>query len=365
MTSLHKGLMDEPPDDAEEYHLAVGDVMSSEYIAVTPDTTIDEAIDQFRTYSPKEPAQPSIYYVYVVEGADRLVGVVSLRELLSTCDGAPVSSIMKTDVVSVHEDADAVQAALDLSDLRFPAVPVVDEDQRLLGIVRTGTLVDVMEAASSEDMLRMQGMALPDSPKSEFTDIETERSSTLLEASPRQILRIRVPWLIVALGGGLLAGGIIGIFEDTLETVVILAFFIPIVMGMGGNVGTQSSTIFIRGVALGQIDKSNVFRRIVKEVSIGFLIGLIVGGLAAIAAYLWLLVLRGDSVAVEVALVVFGAIVGNSVFAALMGFLIPWLMYLIGQDPAAASNPIVTTIKDVSGLLIYFGLAAILLSELL
>ena len=154
MTEVYKDVMDEPPDDAEEYHLSIGDVMSSEYIAVTPDTTIDDAINQFRTYSPEDPTQPSIYYIYVVEEADRLVGVVSLRELLSTSDGAPIASIMKTEVVSVHEDADAVQAALDLSDLRFSAVPVVDEDQRLLGNVRTGTLVDVIEAASSEECHR-------------------------------------------------------------------------------------------------------------------------------------------------------------------------------------------------------------------
>lgn len=284
--------------------------------------------------------------------------------MLSAPDDDTMASIMAEEVISFNGRADAELVALEVAELQFPAVPIVDDDDRLIGIVRSDTLVDVMEAESSEDMLRMQGMNLPDITKTDFTDIETKRSSIMLDASLSKILQIRVPWLIVALAGGFLAGGVIGVYEDSLEQVVILAFFIPVVMDMGGNVGTQSSTIFIRGVVLGHIDRANVIRRILKESAVGLLIGIIVGAVAAAVAYLWLDILRSDPAALEVAYVVFGAMVGTSVVAALVGFLIPWLVYLIGQDPAAASNPIVTTIKDVSGLLIYFGLATIFIAEL-
>lgn len=352
------------PRKAEKYELSVGDVMTDGYVSVTSDTPIDEGVDEFQEYAPEDSTQTTVYYTYVVDDDGHLVGVASLREMLGASGDEPISSIMEDDVVSFNEDADAEQAAMDVADLHYPAVPVVDDDGRLLGIVRSDTLVDVMEAESSEDMLRMQGMRLPELKADDLTDIEEQRSRIMLDASFKDILSIRVPWLIVALAGGFLAGGVIAGFEDDLETVVMLAFFIPVVMDMGGNVGTQSSTIFIRGVVLGHIDRSNVVKRITKETAVGVFIGVIVGAVAALAAYAWMDLLRADPAATELALVVFGAMVGTSVVAALVGFLIPWLVYRIGQDPAAASNPIVTTIKDVSGLLIYFGLASLLIAEL-
>ena len=357
MSQTPEEVMDEPPREAAEYELSVGDVMTDGYVAVPEDTSIGEAIDRFQTFAPDDPTETTIYSTSVVDDDERLVGVASLREMLTAPDDDPISSIMTAEVVSFNEDADAEQAALDVADLHFPAVPVVDDDGRLLGIVRSDTLVDVMEEESSEDMLRMQGMTLPELTAADLTDVEEQRSRIMLDASLKDILKIRVPWLIVALAGGFLAGGVIGVYEDTLEAVVILAFFIPVVMDMGGNVGTQSSTIFIRGVVLGHIDKGNVVRRITKETVVGALIGLLVGTVAAAVAFLWL----GRA---DIAYVVFGAMLGTSIVAALVGFLIPWLVYLIGQDPAAASNPIVTTIKDVSGLLIYFGLATLLVLEL-
>lgn len=357
MATTPTDVMEDPPEKAEDYDLSVGDVMTDGYVAVSAETSITSAIDEFREFSPEDPAQTTIYYTYVVDDENRLIGVASVREMLSAAREAPISSIIDGEVISFHVTADAEQAAVDVAELHYPAVPVVDDDDRIVGIVRTDTLVEVMEEESSEDMLRMQGMDLPELDPGDFTDVETRRSSIMLDASIWQILRIRVPWLIVALAGGFLAGGVIGVYEDALETVVILAFFIPVVMDMGGNVGTQSSTIFIRGVVLGHIDRSNVVRRTVKETIVGALIGLLVGVVAALVAFLWL----GRA---DIAYVVFGAMVGTSVVAAMVGFVIPWLVYLVGQDPAAASNPIVTTIKDVSGLLIYFGIAMILVSEL-
>ncbi|SNR44037.1 magnesium transporter [Halorubrum vacuolatum] len=357
MSATPEDIMDEPPQEAGGYELSVGEVMTTGYVSVTAETSIADAMDRFQEYAPDDPTRTTIYYTYVTDDDGRLVGVASVREMLAASNGDPISSIMTEEVVSFTESADAEQAAMDVGDLHYPAVPVVDDDGRLVGIVRSERLVDVMEAESSEDMLRMQGMNLPELTADDLTDVEEQRSRIMLDASIKDILTIRVPWLLVALVGGFLAGGVIGVYEETLEAVVILAFFIPVVMDMGGNVGTQSSTIFIRGVVLGHIDKSNVVRRIVKETIVGALIGLMVGAVAAVVAFLWI----GR---MDIAYVVFGSMLGTSIVAALVGFLIPWLVYLIGQDPAAASNPIVTTIKDVSGLLIYFGLATFFVLEL-
>ncbi len=352
-------------DDALDYEMSLDEVMTDEYVSVDVDTSVADAVDEFQRYSPEDPETTSVYYVYVVDDDGVLKGVASLRELLKADDSQSISEVMATDPVAFHDSSDAERVATEVADLHYPAVPVVDEDGVLVGIVRSDVLVDVVEQESSEDMLRMQGMRVPDLEGEDLQKEEEQRSRLMLDASIRDILGIRVPWLIVALAGGFLAGGVIGVYEETLEAVVILAFFIPVVMDMGGNVGTQSSTIFIRGVVLGHIDRANVVKRIMKESIVGLIIGVIVGAVAAGVAYLWLTMLRADPAAIEVALVVFGAMVGTSTVAALVGFVIPWLVYMGGQDPAAASNPIVTTIKDVSGLLIYFGLASLLISELL
>nr|WP_241431372.1 magnesium transporter [Natronococcus amylolyticus] len=195
-----------------------------------------------------------------------------------------------------------------------------------------------------------------------FTDVETARSSAILESSIPKILRLRLPWLIVALAGGLMAGGVIEQFEDTLEAVVALAFFVPVIMDMGGNVGTQASTIFVRGLALGHIDDRNAMRHFAREGVIGLLIGLIIGAIGAGAAYVWQI---NEPYALELATVVFVGLVTVCVVASTVGYVIPWLMNKLGFDPAAASDPLITTVKDITALLIYFGLAAVLLAELI
>lgn len=348
-------VLEDPPDPAEAYDLSVGEVMTTEYVSVHHETTVAEAIDRFQEFAPDDPERTTIYYIYTVDDADRIVGVASLRQLLGAPSDDPISTVAADDLVTFDIDADAQMAAVDMAQLTFSAVPVVDEDDRLVGIVRSDELIGVIEEETTEDLLRMQGLDLPDQ-LGKYTDIETKRSSLMLEAPIWQILRIRIPWLIVALAGGLLAGLVIGVYEDALEEVVFLAFFIPVIMDMGGNVGTQSSTIFIRGVVLGHVDRANVVHRILKEVAVGAIIGIVVGAVAATAAFLW--------IDLNFAFVVFGAMVGTCIVAALVGFLIPWLVYLVGSDPAAASNPVITTIKDVSGLLIYFTLALILLPDL-
>ena len=331
----------------------VEEVASTEYVSVTQDTFVGPAIEEFRKFEPTFD-ETTIYYLYVTDNYGRLVGVMSLRELLNAPEDDVVEDHMVTDVVTVGADSDPEYAAAEMADRDFPALPVVDDENVLVGVVRTDDMIDVVEEEATEDILKSAGFS--------FADVEQSRSSAILESSIPKILRLRLPWLIVALAGGLLAGGVIDYHEETLEGVVALAFFVPVIMDMGGNVGTQASTIFVRGLALGHIDDRNAMRHFAREGLIGLLIGLIIGAIGASAAYVWQM---NEPYATELAIVVFVGLVAVCVVASVVGYVIPWAMNKLGFDPAAASDPLITTVKDVTALLIYFGLAAVLLAELL
>lgn len=229
-------------------------------------------------------------------------------------------------------------------------LPIVDEGGVMLGIVTVDDLMDVAEGEFTEDMFRLAGIS--------WSDEELGRSARILDASLPRVLKLRLPWLLVALPGGLMAGGVVGQFEETLEAIVFLAFFIPVVMDMGGNVGTQASTIFVRGFALGHITPENVWGHVWREGRTGLSVGLIVGVVAGAAAWAW----QG---LFEMGMVILLGMVGTCTIASVVGFIIPWLAHKAGKDPAAVAGPFITTIKDVSGLLIYFGLATWLLGALL
>ena len=340
-------------EDAEFHADKIGEIVGGEYIVVEEDEFVGVAIDKFRAYEPAH-EEATVYYLYVVDSADRLVGVMSLRELLNAPEDDVVSEHMETDLLTVNESADPEFAAREFADYDFPALPVIDDRGRFVGIIRNEEMLDVVEEEASEDILKSAGFT--------FTDVEVSRSSAILESSVSRILRLRMPWLLLALAGGLLAGGVIERHEATLEGVVALAFFIPVIMDMGGNVGTQASTIFVRGLALGHIDDRNAVKHFLREGFIGTLIGLMIGGVGAAAAFLWQ---RNEPYAVELAMVVFVGLLTVCIVASVVGYIIPWVMHKLGFDPAAASDPLITTVKDVTALLIYFGLATVLLAELL
>lgn len=344
----------EVSDPTLEFHAdRVEEVTDDEYIAVTQDTFVGIAIEEFREFEPATD-ETTIYYLYVTDNHGRLKGVISLRELLNAPEDVVVEDLMETDLITVAADADPEVATQQMADHDFGALPVIDTDDQLIGVLRTDDMLDVVEEEATEDILKSAGFS--------FADIEESRSSVILESSITRILRLRLPWLIVALAGGLLAGGVIEAYEDTLEAVVALAFFMPVIMDMGGNVGTQASTIFVRGLALGHIDDRNAMGHFAREGVIGLLIGLIIGGIGAGAAYFWQM---DEPYAVELATVVFVGLVAVCVVASVVGYVIPWIMNKLGYDPAAASDPLITTVKDVTALLIYFGLAAFLLAELM
>lgn len=340
----------------DEHADRIADVLDEEdHVAVAPDTFVGIAIQQFRDFEPRHD-EATIYYLYVVDREDRLVGVLSFRELLNAPRDEPVSMFMERDLFTVGSDEDPEEAVHRIQETDFPAVPVVDEEGRLVGILRTEDLLDVAEEEATEDIMKSAGFS--------FMDIESSRSEAILESSIARILRLRLPWLFIALAGGLMAGFVVEGYEEALGTVVALMFFVPVIMDMGGNVGTQASTIFVRGLATGHIDDTNAMRHFTREGIVGLSIGLIVGSLGATIAYVWQGVMRGHPEALMLSLVVFLALVAVCIVASTVGYVIPWIMHKLDFDPAAASNPLITTVKDVAALLIYFALAATLLSAL-
>lgn len=326
-----KGLLKYPEDTA-------GGIMTTDIISFSQEMAVEEAIQRLREIAPEAEI---IYYVYVVDEETRLIGVLSLRDLISATDGTPLKEIMNQNVISVHVDVDQEEVARIVARYDLLALPVVEDEGRLLGIITVDDILDVLQEEATEDFYKMVGT-------SEVEGVD------LIQASVYQVVSRRLPWLLICLVGGLLAGSVIGVFDQMLEAIVVLAVFIPVIMDMGGNVGAQSSTIFVRGIATGEIEEEEVWHYFFKEFRVGLVMGAICGLLVSIATLLW----QGNPY--------LGLVVGISMFltvslATVIGTLVPLLCYKVGIDPAITSGPFVTTIKDVTGLLIYFGMATIFL----
>ena len=357
-----KGATSDPTP--EQHFDIVSEVLTHDYVAVGADTFAGIAIDRFREFVPTDEEETTVYYIYVVEGAnergepDELAGVLSLRELLNAPEDTPVSEIMTTELITLGVDDEIEPAARRMRELEFPVLPVTDAKGALRGVVRADDMMGAIEEEATEDIMKSAGIS--------FSSAEEARSTAILESSISRILRLRLPWLLVALAGGLAAGLVIEGFEETLDAVIVLGFFIPVIMDMGGNVGTQASTIFVRGLALGHIDDENAMRHFARETKVGLVIGLIIGSIGALAAYGWIAGLRGETAdAGTIAFVIFVSLVAVCVIASLVGYVVPWIAHKLDYDPAAVSDPLVTTVKDVTALVIYFGLATVLLAHLL
>ncbi|MGB4443406.1 MAG: magnesium transporter [Dethiobacteria bacterium] len=333
-TAKFSGLLKYPEESA-------GGIMTTEYISLPADLPVEEAIARLREIAPQA---ETIYYVFVVDVENRLIGVLSLRDLIAAPDGTPLKEIMKHNVISVNALLDQEEAARVVAKYDLLAVPVVDDDNRLLGIITFDDIMDVLEQEATEDIYRLAGAG-------EVTGVE------LMEASIYKIAWHRTPWLLLSMLGGILAGYIMSAFESTLEAILVLAFFIPVIMDMGGNVSTQTSTIFVRGIATGEIRGADFWRYFIREVWVGLFMGVLFGILVAVTAVLW----RGSPI---LGLVVGISMVATVSLATVIGTLVPLLFHKLHIDPAITSGPLVTTIKDVTGLLIYFGMATLFLDYL-
>lgn len=332
-------------DDADEIeellaydeHTA-GGLMSPDFFSVSPESTVADAL---ATIQSAEEVPEAAFYVYVTDDEDRLIGVCSLRMLVTSRPAQRIADIMLTEVVSVPPDMDQEEVAELVSRYDLVAVPVVDDQQRLLGVVEVDDVIDVIREEATEDILKFAGAG------EELADSRSFISS----------LKARWRWLMAAAVGGMIVALSLSAFDAALAAVPALALFMPVVAGMGGNVGMQSSTIVIRGLAVGFVEADRVRRLVVREVGLGASLGLIYGMLIATIS-IWV---GGDADPFRLGLVVAGGTAGSMTIAAGVGTCTPLILDRFAVDPAIATGPFVTTSVDVMGLLFYFWLASALL----
>lgn len=328
---------------------SVGRILSPHYLAVRGSVAVRDALDAVQG---SDLRHEHLATVFVVDDGRHYAGLVRLADLVRAEPSESVATLAEAvDVVARAAD-DAAHAARRLQQRDLDALPVVDGEGRLIGAV---TVDDAMDAIEDDTTATMYGKAgIADAAHA----TEVIRSERLTSGSIAYPVRVRIAFLIVTLIGGLAVGGLIDTFEDTLASLVALAIFIPLVMDMGGNVGTQSTTIFARGLALGQIDLDHIWRHIYREMRVGLVMGSILGLAGGLIAYLW----QGAPNDIPQ----LGIAVGVSLFvsvnlACFLGFAMPYLMVKMGLDHAPGADPFITTIKDFTGLLVYFGMATYVL----
>lgn len=347
--SLRQQLIDAlMPDEAEEIEELLhydpetaGGIMSPDYFALPEATTAREAIEALQATEDVEMA----FYIYVVDEPGHLVGVLSLRALVTHPPETPLSEIMVTDVISATVDTDQEEVARLAARYNLLAVPVVDHGGCLAGIVTIDDVIDVIREEATEDILKMAGAD------------ETAYEGHSLWRN----FKVRAPWLFATWLGGLAASVLIGAFESQLEATVALAAFIPIVLGMGGNVGSQTATIIVRGLATGRVSGGVGLTYMVRETGVGVLLGTLYGLLLAGYA----LVRYADEGATGgLALTVGLSILASMTSSATVGAMTPLVFDRLHIDPAVATGPIVTTTVDVLGILVYFATASVFIGNL-
>jgi magnesium transporter len=318
-----------PPDTA-------GGRMTPAYVAVTPDVRADEAVTGLRRVAADA---ETISYVYVTTPDEQLRGVLSLRRLVLSGPDTPVAELMDTDVVAVSPATDQEEAARLLTEHDLAALPVV-EDCRLLGIITADDVADIIEEETTEDFSRLGGSQPLEQP--------------YLQTSPAQLWRKRVLWLLALFVAEAYTGTVLRYFEEDLDAVVALAFFVPLLIGTGGNVGSQITTTLVRAIGVGGVRLSDLFRVVQKEAATGVLLAVVLAGVALLRALML-------GVGYDLALVVTLAIAAIVVWASLVGAVLPLVLQRLRIDPAVVSAPFITTLVDGTGLLIYFAIARLIL----
>lgn len=316
-----------------------GGIMTNRFVWIPKVYTVRDAVEKLKTFAG---FAENIYYLYVIDEEKKLVGVVSYRDLLLAEMDEKIEEIMYSRVISVPAETDQEEVARTMERYDFIAVPVIDEQERLIGIVTVDDVLDVLIEEANEDIEKLSA-----------TGKSIDFQTSAIVASYR-----RLPWLILLLFIGILSGSIISTFEGTIERAVALTYFMPMIAGMTGNTGTQSLAVVVRGLVSHDIDRPTIIRLILREFGVGFIIGITCGILISIVAYLW----KGN--------IILGLVVGSSLFFTLIigtlaGTLIPLLLYRFKVDPAVASGPLITTLNDIFSLFVYFGTATMFLSHLL
>ena len=280
-----------------------------------------------------------VFYLYTLDNDGRLTGVISLRELVTTPGDTMLKDIMSKHIHVVRPETDQEEVARIVSQYNFLAVPVVDHEDRLLGIVTVDDVVDVIREEATEDFLQLVGAG---------------KDREILLKSSWENARMRIPWLFASWVGGILAAFIIGIFDDVLKSTIALAAFIPVIMGMGGNIGTESSTMIVRGLATGRVSIENSVKILFKEIRVGLILGILYGLLLGVFA-----IFQFIDVSPMIGVVVGLSICISMIIAATIGSLVPLILNRFEIDPAIATGPFVTTAIDILGVAFYFIVAGV------
>lgn len=327
-----------------------GGLMNTRYARVRPDATVDEAIAYLRRQGRDK--LEHVNYVYVLEADQRLVGIVGLRELFTAPPGKTVRELMLTEIFTAQEDMDQEALGRLFQQHDLQVIPVVDEAGRMKGIVTVDDIVDVIQEEATEDIQKIGGTEALDAP--------------YLEVGFREMIQKRVVWLAVLFVGESFTAAAMGRFEDEIAKAVVLSLFIPLIISSGGNSGSQASTLVIRAMALGEVTLADWWRVVHRELVQGLAMGAILAAIGFLRVVIWQFVLHsyGEHYLL-VASTVAASVVGVVTFGTLVGSMLPFVLKRVGLDPASASAPFVATLVDVTGIVIYFSVASLILRGVL
>lgn len=338
-TKILELMKDEDSEEVEELlsyeENTAGRIMSPDFFALPKTMEAGDAIRELRKASEAE----MVFYVYVIDEEITLQGVVSLRQLVTVPPETLLESIMEAEVVYVETHEDQEEVARQVARYNLLAIPVIDQEHKLVGIITVDDVIDVVADEATEDLMKLAGTS-----EEEITSSSAFRSA-----------QIRLPWLFASWIGGLLASRIIEHFNSTIASMAALAAFIPVIVGMGGNIGIQATTITVRGLATHRLAPGRLFRYVAKELSVGLMLGLVYGVLLGVASAL---LYHGN---IDLGLATGLGIMTSMTLASMLGATLPLLFHKMDIDPAVASGPFVTTIIDIVGVGAYFLIATAIL----
>ncbi|MDG0816050.1 magnesium transporter [Bdellovibrio svalbardensis] len=329
---------------------AAGGLMSTRFVRLRPDMTVDEAISYLRIQAKTH--VESIYYAYVLDSDQKLLGVISFREIFSAAQGTKIVDIMHTDILKLPPEMDQEQIGRIFSQHELMAIPVVDEHGVMRGIVTFDDIAHAIQEEATEDIHKLGGVESLDAP--------------YMKISMMEMIKKRAGWLLVLFLGEMFTATAMGYFQTEIERAVVLALFIPLIISSGGNSGSQASTLIIRAMALGEVRLRDWWRVLGRELMAGLCLGVTLGlvGLCRILIWPTREALYGPHY-VLVAITVMLSLIGIVLWGTISGSMLPFLLKKVGFDPASASAPAVATLVDVTGLIIYFSVASFVLHGVL
>lgn len=316
---------------------SAGSVMNPNCFSVDVESTVKETLESLRKFSDRE----SVFYIYVVDGK-RLVGVVPLRKMVLSDPDRPIKELMITTVMMVKATQDQEEVAQLVSQYNLLAIPVINDNSELLGVITVDDVIDIFEEEATEDIYNMAGLSGEDRA---FTPVRVK-------------IKKRLPWLFINLTTAFLASIVVGLFENTIQQVAILAAYMPVVAGLGGNGGTQSMVVITRSIALGEMEFSKSYHAITKEVLNGLFLGIVAGLVAALIAYF-------VNMNPFLGLILFLSMMINMFFAGLMGSAVPLILKWFNLDPAVGAGIFVTATTDIAGFFIFLGFATVFIDKLI